>query len=86
MKQWNRKLLCYGQKGRLKANDFKYVYLRSSKSHTERILELNTKTLLSELPNGNEFHVTVKGRIVMALSHRERRVERCDNAINLRKN
>ena len=31
---------------------FDRVYLRSSKSHTERLLELNAKTILSELPNG----------------------------------
>ena len=29
------------------------VYLRSSKSHTERLLELKTKAILSELPNGH---------------------------------
>ena len=48
-----------------KSRTFKSVYLRSSKSHTERILELNAKTLLSELPNGNLFRVTANGRIVM---------------------
>lgn len=46
------------------SREFKNVYLRSSKSHTERILELNAKTLLSELPNGNQFRVTANGRIV----------------------
>ena len=45
-------------------NEFKNVYLRSSKNHTERILELNAKTLLSQLPNGNQFRVTGNGRIV----------------------
>jgi hypothetical protein len=43
---------------------YKNVYLHSSKTHTERILELNAKTLLSELPNGNQFRVTANGRIV----------------------
>ena len=52
-------------KKNLKASrDFKNVYLRSSKNHTERILELNAKTLLSELPSGNQFRVTANGRIV----------------------
>ena len=46
------------------SNEFKNVYLRSSKNHTERILELNAKTLLSQLPNGNQFRVTGNGRIV----------------------
>ena len=32
---------------------YKNVYMRGSKTHTERILELNAKKLLSELPNGS---------------------------------
>ena len=47
-----------------RTHDFKNVYLRSSKNHTERILELNAKTLLSQLPNGNQYRVTANGRIV----------------------
>ena len=47
-----------------RSRDFKNVYLPSSESHTERILELNTKTLLSELPNGNQYRMTANGRIV----------------------
>ena len=43
---------------------YKNVYMRGSKTHTERILELNAKTLLSELPNGNQYRVTANGRIV----------------------
>ena len=40
------------------------VFLRSSKSHTERLLELNTKTFLNEIPIGRNFRVTANGRIV----------------------
>ena len=47
-----------------RTHDFKNVYLRSSKNHTERILELNAKTLLSQLPNGNQYRVTANRRIV----------------------
>ena len=47
-----------------RSRDFKNVYLRRSKNHTERILELNAKPLLSELPNGNQHRVTANGRIV----------------------
>ena len=43
---------------------YKNVYMRGSKTHTERILELNAKTLLSELPNGNQYRVTANGRMV----------------------
>ena len=47
-----------------RSRDFKNVYLRNSENHTERILELNAKTLLSELPNDNQYRVTANGRIV----------------------
>ena len=40
------------------------VYIRSSKSHVERLLELNTKTILSELPNGHLYRVSANGRIL----------------------
>ena len=40
------------------------VYIRSSKSHAERLLELNTKTILSELPNGHLYRVSANGRIL----------------------
>ena len=52
------------KKNLMNSKEFKNVYLRSSKRHTERILELNAKTLLSQLPNGNQFRVTGNGRIV----------------------
>lgn len=40
------------------------IVFYSSKSHTERILELNARTLLREMPNGNQFRITSNGRIV----------------------
>ena len=43
---------------------YKKVYLRSSKTHTECLLEFNAKSLLSEIPNGNTYRVTANGRIV----------------------
>lgn len=43
---------------------YKSVFLRSSKSHTERLIELNAKTILSQIPNGNQFRITSNGRIV----------------------
>ena len=53
------------------SEQFKNVYMRGSKTHTERILELNAKTLLSELPNGNQYRVTANGRIVKKRSETE---------------
>ena len=45
--------------------DFKNVYLRSSKSHTERLLELNIMKLLDEIPNGKDkYKLTSNGRLV----------------------
>ena len=40
------------------------VYLRSSKTHTERVLELNARTLLSQIPDGHKFRIAGNGRIV----------------------
>lgn len=44
--------------------EYRRVFLRSSKSHTERLLELNAKTILSELPNGHLYRVSANGRIL----------------------
>ena len=45
--------------------DFKNVYLRSSKSHVERLLELNIMKLLDEIPNGKDkYKLTSNGRLV----------------------
>lgn len=41
-----------------------YMYLRSSKSHTNRLIELNARTILNEIPNGRQFRITSNGRIV----------------------
>lgn len=43
---------------------YKNVFLRGSKTHTERLLELNARTLLNELPHGKDFRITSNGRIV----------------------
>ena len=44
--------------------EFKRVYLRSSKPHTERLLEVNVKTLLREIPNENQYRIAGNGRLV----------------------
>lgn len=43
---------------------YKNVFLRGSKTHTERLLELNARTLLNELLHGKDFRITSNGRIV----------------------
>ena len=49
------------------SHEFKNVYLRSSMSHTERLSQLNFKTLLSELPQGKDLRLTGNGRIIRKL-------------------
>ena len=49
-----------------KVPQYRRVYLRSSKSHVERLLELNTKTLLEQMPTGNQFRLTGNGRLIHA--------------------
>lgn len=39
------------------------VYIRSAKTHTERLLELIFRTLLDELPAGKQFYVAGNGRV-----------------------
>ena len=40
------------------------MYIRSSKSHSDRLAELNLKTILSEIPNGNDYRILGNGRLV----------------------
>ena len=40
------------------------MYLRSSKSHTDRLVETNFKTLLHEMPNGNSYCLAGNRRIL----------------------
>lgn len=46
------------------SQQYERVYVRSSKSHVERLLELNTNMLLQELPNGHRFRLTANGRLL----------------------
>ena len=44
---------------------YKNIYLRSSKSHVERLLELNILKLLNEIPNGRQrYRLTANGRLI----------------------
>jgi hypothetical protein len=43
---------------------FKRVFLRSSKTHLERLYESNTRTLLKSLPEGYKFKLTANGKLV----------------------
>ena len=45
-------------------SEFRNVFLRSALSHTERLAQLNFKTILSEMPLGKELRITNNGRII----------------------
>ena len=53
-------------KSKLASHDGEYrnAYLRSSKTHTERLINLKFRTLLRELPNGRNYRVAGNGRVV----------------------
>lgn len=49
----------------LKSKDkFKKVFIRTLKSHTERVMEENFKVLLHDLPIGSDYFVSGNGRIL----------------------
>jgi len=43
--------------------DYANVWIRSSKSHIERLIDINFKTILDMIPDGNTMTVTNSGRI-----------------------
>lgn len=50
------------QRQRLRNNErFSRFYLRSAKSHTERLIDLNFRTLLPEIPTGINFYIPGSG-------------------------
>ena len=54
------------KKGNLQGDDtYGNVFLRSSKTHVERILEMNVRKLLNEIPGGNDkYWLTSNGKLV----------------------
>jgi exonuclease VII small subunit len=46
------------------SRQYQNVYIRTSKSHLERLYELNFKNLLRGMPNGNDYRITGNGRLV----------------------
>ncbi|KAL7396471.1 hypothetical protein ABVT39_006332 [Epinephelus coioides] len=43
---------------------YERVYVKSAKSHTEHLIEINFKTILKELPQGKDYFVMGNGRLV----------------------
>lgn len=60
----DEKVLILRNKWKLKdSENFKRVFLKSSKSHAERLIELNTRAILRHLPGGNDYRIDANGRI-----------------------
>jgi hypothetical protein len=55
---------------------YKRAYVRGSKSHTERMLEYNTRTLLRQMPNGHLYRITAGGKKVLKSNERDRNTGR----------
>ena len=47
-----------------KTENYKKVYLKGLMTHAERLIELNARTLLSQIPQKKDFRITSSGRIV----------------------
>ena len=47
-----------------KTENYKKVYLKGLMTHSERLIELNARTLLSQIPQKKDFRITSSGRIV----------------------
>lgn len=59
------KIAALRAKRKLTENDqYKRVYIRSSQSHTERLLHLNTQILLKECGAEGRYRLTGSGRLV----------------------
>ena len=53
------------QKGDLKdTTRYNRVYLRTSLSHTDRVMQHNFQKILSEMPNGHRYRVSGHGKII----------------------
>lgn len=68
----HEKVVVLRNKMKLKNNEhYKDVYLKSSKSHAERLIELNARTILRHLPQDqrNSLRVDASGRIRARQEH-----------------
>ena len=53
------------EKAKLKQSpEFSRTYIRSSKSHTDRLIEMNFRTILGMIPGGDNMKITANGRLM----------------------
>ncbi len=59
------KIAILRSKRKLKGSrEFGKTFLRTSRSHIERLVDVNFRTILKEMPGGDSFRVTGNGRII----------------------
>ena len=63
-KSLKEKKLVLTYKKNLHQSPLKHIYLRSSKSHEERLLEFNMRTILENCPWGKHFRIAGSGRLL----------------------
>ena len=59
-----KKIILQGKPALRNHDKFGEVFIRSSKSHAERLIKVNAQTLLQQLPTGDTFRITANGWIV----------------------
>jgi hypothetical protein len=47
------------------------IYLKSCMSRVERLVEMNARAVLRQLPQGKEFRVNASGRIIQRARHQD---------------
>ena len=60
----NDKVTALRAKRNLLDTGYRRVYIRSSQSHSDRIMQQSLQTILSDIPNGERYRVTGHGKIV----------------------
>ena len=77
-----QKILVLRNKRKLRDSvEFKQVYLERAKSHVERLIEINTRAILRELPQGRAYRVAGNGRLLRRQN--QTGVNNADNADNM---
>ncbi|CAG2253690.1 unnamed protein product [Mytilus edulis] len=68
----DQKILILHNKHKLKTDEnYKTVFIQGAKSRIERLIENNTRAILRELPQGNQFRLTGNGRILRKTQNNE---------------
>ena len=77
-----QKILVLRNKRKLRDSaEFKRVYLEGAKSHVERLIEINTRAILRELPQGRAYRFAGNGRLLRRQN--QTGVDNADNADNM---